>query len=252
MLRLNPALLGQDIRNLKRTGGTREEISSADVLRPQRATLENELFAAGTDNAARNAAQQRFEDALAKLRVIEADVPNYRVQYVRAAAERQRFRLAANAGNDLVQDGQTYDTSACYSKEAGAGWAIFVMSPDGDLFAAEHKVGRFHHSSFLAGGDAAAAGEIKVVGGKLRGITNKSGHYAPGAWHMGQVLKELSSVLHQDLSGVELILHVGHKLRWKTMAAGFLALYNQDKMGPSHAVRKLYDEGVSDQVERVP
>ena len=252
MLRLNPAWQSQDIRNLKRAGGTREEISSADILRPQRATLENDLLAAGADNAARLAAEQRFRDALDKLRVVEADVPNYRVQYLRAAADRQRFRLAANGSHDLVQDGHTYDTSACYSKEAGAGWAIFVMSPDGDLFAAEHKVGRFHHSSFLAGGDAAAAGEIKVVAGKLRGLTNKSGHYAPSYQHMGQVLKELSTVHHQDLSGVELILHVGKKLRWKTMAAGFLALYNFNPMGPANAVAKLFDEGESDQVEEVP
>jgi hypothetical protein len=251
MLRLNPAWQSQDIRALKRAGGTREEISSADVLGPQRATLEKELLAAGTDDTARLAAQQRFRDALDKLRVTEADVPNYRVQYLRAAADRQRFSLGANGSHDLVQDGQTYDTNACYSKEAGAGWAIFVMSPDGDLFAAEHKVGRFHHSSFLAGGDAAAAGEIKVVAGKLKGLTNKSGHYAPSYQHMGQVLTELSTGLGQDLSGVELILHVGKKVRWKTMAAGFLALYNHDNMGPSKAVAKLWDEGESDQVEVV-
>jgi len=222
LTKLNPAWQKQDITSFKRSGRTKEEVSAADVLVQQRATLEKERLAAGSDAVAIAAAEDRFRQALGKLKVVEGDVPGYRVQYLRAVAERQQFQLRGNGGN-LLQAGNPYDTTACYSKEAGTGWAIFVMSPDGELYASEHKVGRFHHSSFLAGGDAAAAGEIKVVAGKVRGLTNKSGHYAPSYQHTGQVLAELRD-LGQDLSLVELILHVGNKVRWKTAAAGFLAL----------------------------
>ena len=82
------------------------------------------------------------------------------------------------------------DTSNMTSKFSGKGFAIYVMSPSGEMYADQHKVGLFHHSSFLAGGDVAAAGEINVVGGKVRRITNKTGHYKAGAEEVWQLLHQ--------------------------------------------------------------
>jgi hypothetical protein len=50
-----------------------------------------------------------------------------------------------------------------------------------------------HHSSVLAGEAVAAAGEIKLdYQGYVRQITNKSGHYKPGATQVIQLLEELA------------------------------------------------------------
>jgi hypothetical protein len=50
-----------------------------------------------------------------------------------------------------------------------------------------------HHSSVLAGGAVSAAGEIKLdYAGYVTEITNKSGHYKPGATQVIQLLEELA------------------------------------------------------------
>ena len=48
-----------------------------------------------------------------------------------------------------------------------------------------------HHSSFLAGAPVAAAGEIKVVNGRLVSISNGSGHYRPPPGYLINFLKVL-------------------------------------------------------------
>jgi hypothetical protein len=97
---------------------------------------------------------------------------------------------------------QEFDTSTMVSKASGPGWAIFVMDGDGNIFAGQHKVGLFHHSSFLGGGAVAAAGEMKVEKGRLVAVTAKSGHYWPTPEHTRQLLRELAANGVQ-LKGVE-------------------------------------------------
>ena len=91
-----------------------------------------------------------------------------------------------------MQAGAPFDTSKSTSKAAGPGFAIFVMSERGQFYAGSHKVGLFHHSSLLAGEDAACGGEMKASNGKLEHITNKSGHYTPNPAHLRQALGELA------------------------------------------------------------
>ncbi len=129
----------------------------------------------------------------------------YKVKYIRDESEREELELK---GGDPLKQGKppnerVYDTSRDFSVFSGIGWAIYVMSPDGKIYAHSHKISRFHHSSFLAGGDVAGAGEIKVNNGKLTGITNKSGHYRPGPEYLVQVLKEFRE-RGTGLSGVYL------------------------------------------------
>ena len=77
------------------------------------------------------------------------------------------------------------------------------MSADGRFYSTSHKIGLFHHSSFLAGGAVAGAGEMQVVGGTLKYITNKSGHYWPGDRELVQTLTALKRA-SVDISAVVL------------------------------------------------
>jgi hypothetical protein len=111
------------------------------------------------------------------------------VKYIGPGEARDEFEL--KVGGSITQGGQPYDTSAMYSKFKGDGFAIYVMSKDGRFFSTSHKIGLFHHSSFLGGGDVAGAGEIKVSGGTVQYVTNKSGHYTPGDLELSQTLHAL-------------------------------------------------------------
>ena len=129
----------------------------------------------------------------------------YKVKYIRDESEREEFELKGGAPikQGKPPNERVYDTSGDFSVFSGMGWAIYVMAPDGKIYAHTHKISRFHHSSFLAGGDVAGAGEIKVNNGRLTGITNKSGHYRPGPEYLVQVLKEFRE-RGANLSGVYL------------------------------------------------
>jgi hypothetical protein len=112
---------------------------------------------------------------------------------VAALNEEGRKAYELQGGTPLTQGSspEPFDTSGMFSKHMGAGYSIYVMDKEGRLYAAQHKVGLFHHSTFLAGGVVAGAGEVKVEHGTVKTITNKSGHYLPTAAEMVQVLEEL-------------------------------------------------------------
>jgi hypothetical protein len=144
----------------------------------------------------------------------EADVQKYldgnqlkaptQVEYLDKDARKQ-YEIT---GSGILMQGDPatpFDTSSMFSKGSGAGFGIYVMSPNGELYSNAHKVGLFHHSSFLEGLPTAAAGEWKVEGGTLKHITNKSGHYRPDKVHLVQVLLELKE-RGISLSGVEITL----------------------------------------------
>jgi len=56
---------------------------------------------------------------------------------------------------------------------------MFVMDRAGNIYAwsTERVPGRRNHSSLLAGGPVATAGEIKAAGGRITDVSNESGHY---------------------------------------------------------------------------
>jgi hypothetical protein len=61
------------------------------------------------------------------------------------------------------------------------GKAIFVIDPQGKLWLTfDHRYGRVHHSSLVAGEPVIAAGEMLLEDGHLLSISNESGHYHPG------------------------------------------------------------------------
>lgn len=91
----------------------------------------------------------------------------------------------------LTQGAKRMDTKGAPRPRANApgGRFNFVMDGDGDFTAAntiseffkdsEGKTNRIHHSSLAQGDAVAAAGELEVVNGHLRTISNNSGHYFP-------------------------------------------------------------------------
>ncbi|KAG5584036.1 hypothetical protein H5410_044470 [Solanum commersonii] len=90
--------------------------------------------------------------------------------------ERQHYEYIIAGGQILHKlTGSFLDTT---KGPDGQKW-IFVMSTSKRLYAGEKKKGMFHHSSFLAGGAALAAGRLVVQDGTVKSISPYSGHYRP-------------------------------------------------------------------------
>ncbi len=105
------------------------------------------------------------------------------------------YRLFANHGvvyrnNDHTQPFDTTHARTLWTPDGGR--AIFVMDADGHLYSSpEHVLGRFHHSSFLAGQPVAGAGEIQVVQGRVQLLSDHSTHYRPARRFTRQVVDSL-------------------------------------------------------------
>lgn len=109
-------------------------------------------------------------------------------------AGRQAYKLTVKDGKLYDANGKLFDTAACSTAHSGCGRAIFVMDRQGNVYASTvQEVGKFHHSSFLAGQPVAGAGELVVENGVVKLISNKSGHYRPTAEMNEQVLKTLEA-----------------------------------------------------------
>ena len=104
-------------------------------------------------------------------------------------AETYRVRFKPDRKLYRVHDDSLYDTDALETCASGPGWAIFVVSPKGDMYSHKHVEGVFHHSSFLGGSAVMAAGEVLVVNGEVRIINSKSGHYLPIPENMHNMVK---------------------------------------------------------------
>jgi hypothetical protein len=118
------------------------------------------------------------------------------VRYLNAK-ERMEFEVH-------VMNGRLYDNTGKPLNTPDKG-GIFAMSPEGRIYFAPHDVavkGAFHHSSFLAGAPLAAAGELSVKNGEVRGISMSSGHYLPRREHVEQFKRELN---RRGVSGLDLI-----------------------------------------------
>lgn len=114
-----------------------------------------------------------------------------KVAYLTASADRKSREMQIKGGRVYTDSGVRFHTGDHTTAFSGSGWAIFVMSPNRSVFSASHKVGQFHHSSFLAGGPVLAAGEWAVDNGKVVAITAKSGHYKPDEKMFYEILRKL-------------------------------------------------------------
>jgi hypothetical protein len=138
---------------------------------------------------------------------------------------RQRAQYEVTIRNGLLYDarGRPIDTSRAVSAHSGNGTAIFVLGTDGRVYLSPtHQPGRFHHSSFLAGGDVAAAGELVVSNGRIVGISDRSGHYTPDPLMMRQLM------IHLRRNGVSL-----QGVNYLSSHARFRPIHAYDLLAPN-------------------
>jgi hypothetical protein len=113
-----------------------------------------------------------------------------RVKYL-TPEERAQYQVSVRDGRLFDANGQPLDSTTSRSV-FGDQRLIFVMSPEGRLYASgAQEVGRFHHSSFLAGGEVAGAGELVVRNGRITELTDRSGHYRPDPAQVWETLERL-------------------------------------------------------------
>ena len=120
-----------------------------------------------------------------------------RVKYC-DAEERKDYVITIRGGQVRDATGSLYHTGSKQTHFSGMGWAIYVIDHSSNWYSASHRVGHFHHSSFMSGGPVKAAGEIAVDQGRAVAITNKTGHYKAGPDELAAAL----TLLHRG--GVDL------------------------------------------------
>lgn len=90
--------------------------------------------------------------------------------------ERKAYEVVIEDGKLFYkQSGEPVHTTS----EPRDGKWIFVLSTSRVMYVGKKKKGSFQHSSFLAGGAAAAAGRLVVEHGVLKAVWPHSGHYRP-------------------------------------------------------------------------
>ncbi|PIA39255.1 hypothetical protein AQUCO_02700440v1 [Aquilegia coerulea] len=105
--------------------------------------------------------------------------------------EREHYEYIVLEGKVMhKQTGELLDTSEGDKK---AKW-IYVMSTSKKLYIGVKIRGKFHHSSFLAGGTTLAAGRLVCEKGVLKSISAYSGHYRP----TGENLDSFLAILEEN------------------------------------------------------
>ncbi len=115
-------------------------------------------------------------------------------QGVKYCTEEERKRYSLSIRNGVVFDyaGDPFDTSARRTEFAQYGWAIFVLGFDNVLYSNTHIKDLFHHSSFFAGEPIQCGGEICCIGGRIRYLNCKTGHYKSGKMEFYRLLSFLN------------------------------------------------------------
>ncbi len=107
--------------------------------------------------------------------------------------EREAYKVS-------VQDGRVFDSTGkpFETRNAPTEWgsdrraAIFVMDKKKNLYLSNSlNSATLKHSSFLAGGPVASAGEMQIEDGYVKSVSNRSGHYVPTGKHLERVAQEL-------------------------------------------------------------
>lgn len=114
--------------------------------------------------------------------------------------ERNQYEYIVSKGK-FIHKRSGHDLHTIQGSQA-AKW-IFVFSTSGRLYVGKKEKGRFHHSSFLAGGATIAAGSLVAEHGILKSISRCSGHYRP----RDDSLKRFLTVLGEygvNLNGVQI------------------------------------------------
>lgn len=118
--------------------------------------------------------------------------------------ERQEFLVSVKGGNIYDSSGKPLDTTHVVGGGRGTtGRAIYVMDKQGNIYIhTKPKTFTIHHSSLVAGGEVAAAGEIRIEDGILVYIDRNSGHYKVEQRFLDQAIQRLKD-LGVDTSKIE-------------------------------------------------
>ena len=140
-------------------------------------------------------------------------------------AKREEYRVFINDHDGrLYKDAvftQAYTTDL--TALPGDNWALFAYDLKGRLYckpAAHVPDGSFNHSSFMSGKPVLCAGALESDGsGRLRYVSNESGHYRPTPGDLGNFLAILSDDFHVDMTGVNVTVSAATKVRMNGVTA---------------------------------
>lgn len=106
-------------------------------------------------------------------------------------AERAGFEIVHRQG--LFFDVAGKELNSAFDAESLAFEdALLVIDKDFRMFIlVGEERGRFHHSSLVAGEDVLFAGTVAFLDGRIRLLTDSSGHYKPEPWRTPALLREL-------------------------------------------------------------
>lgn len=135
--------------------------------------------------------------------------------------ERLAFRLTYDEKAKVWRDftGQVFDTNQAFKALRASGarpvrtaydligknnfgsWpAIWVLDTANNLYVSVNQgPGQFHHSSFTAGADIQAGGQIVIANGVITAINNASGHYQPSD---AALFAAIANIKHVDPSAI--------------------------------------------------
>ncbi|MFZ1827500.1 MAG: hypothetical protein WAW42_01750 [Candidatus Competibacteraceae bacterium] len=118
------------------------------------------------------------------------------VKYYGATAKAEKRRVIFKEDGKLYRatDDTPFHTALLETAASGHGWAIFVVSPEGKMYAHKHVVGKYHHSTFLSGSAVIAAGELVADHGVVKFVTAKSGHYVPTIENMRTFVRQFPKI----------------------------------------------------------
>jgi len=129
-------------------------------------------------------------DFFAWLEKNDVDLPHRTaVQQVSSKRERAKHRASFDADGQIKMN----DRGKHFLFGHKTGEAIFVADHKDNLYVGVKTLGKFHHSSFLAGDAAQTAGTLRLEDGKLTQINDHSGHYRPGKNEMKAMIGILSA-----------------------------------------------------------
>jgi hypothetical protein len=181
----NPALTDQELAAIKAAmpaGATAKAVAGLD----RAASLEKlkERYADQREFCKRQDIPIDDKDDLGNL-------DDRKVEYDETPEQQEQSRIEISGGKLKRSGGEPVDTSKSSTWFSGNGVEIFVVGPKGDIHMASHKIGKYHHSSLLAGTNVSMGGELKVTGGTIDWVSAKSGHYAPSMENLVQFLHYL-------------------------------------------------------------
>lgn len=164
------------------------------------------------------------------------------VKYIAEGEARDRYKVTEKDGRLYFKlrredaESEPFDSKELWDRRRQKGPPESGPVPVGNAIWAMHgkqfytnisKVGRFHHSSFTAGGAVEAAGEWEVEQGKVKWISGQSGHYKPDIDALVKAVRALPKSVITEETEVRLF-QLQNEARLKVK--DFLDMADKDKL----------------------